>query len=116
MLLSEREITAALAQRIGAWRHTGFSVHNAVRVRADDAEGRRKLGQYMLRAPFSLEKMRYDVRTGVVLYRSALHNSLRRNFQLMPGGEWLELLCRHIPDRFEHLVRYAGWYSNRARG
>ena len=25
-------------------------------------------------------------------------------------------LCRHIPDRFEHLVRYAGWYSNRSRG
>ncbi len=26
------------------------------------------------------------------------------------------LLCRHIPDRFEHLVRYVGWYSNRSRG
>ena len=25
-------------------------------------------------------------------------------------------LCRHIPDRYEHLVRYVGWYSNRARG
>ena len=34
----------------------------------------------------------------------------------MPGAEWLELLCKHIPDRYEHLVRYAGWYSNRARG
>jgi len=35
---------------------------------------------------------------------------------LMPGAEWLELICRHIPDRYEHLVRYFGWYSNRARG
>lgn len=26
-----------------------------------------------------------------------------------------EILCRHIPDRFEHLVRYVGWYSNRNR-
>ena len=25
-------------------------------------------------------------------------------------------LYAHIPDRFEHLVRYAGWYSNRSRG
>jgi hypothetical protein len=32
----------------------------------------------------------------------------------MPGAEWLELLCRHIPDQYEHLVRYVGWYSNRA--
>jgi len=36
----------------------------------------------------------------------------------------VERLCRHIPDRYdrrkslwdEHLVRYVGWYSNRARG
>ena len=34
----------------------------------------------------------------------------------MLGAEWLELLCKHIPDRYEHLVRYVGWYSNRARG
>jgi hypothetical protein len=34
----------------------------------------------------------------------------------MPGAEWLELLLRHVPDRYEHPVRYVGWYSNRARG
>ena len=34
----------------------------------------------------------------------------------MPGAAWLELLCKHIPDRYEHRVRYVGWYSNRARG
>ena len=34
----------------------------------------------------------------------------------MPGAQLLELLCKHIPDRHEHLVRYVGWYSNRARG
>jgi hypothetical protein len=34
----------------------------------------------------------------------------------MPSAQWLAVLCRHIPDRFEHLVRYVGWYSNRARG
>ena len=34
----------------------------------------------------------------------------------MPGAEWLELLCKHILDRYEHLVCYLGWYSNRARG
>jgi len=25
-------------------------------------------------------------------------------------------LCKHIPDRYEHLVRYVGWYSTRCRG
>ncbi len=70
----------------------------------------------MLRAPFSLEKMSYDRDSGTIIYRSRLHKTLKRNFQVMPGADWLALLCRHIPERFEHLVRYAGWYFNRTRG
>ena len=73
-----------------------------------DAEGRGQLARYMLRAPLSLEKMTYDTATGTVIYRSKMRLGLKRNFQLMPGAEWLELLCRHIPDRYEHLVRYRG--------
>jgi len=34
----------------------------------------------------------------------------------MPGAKWLEMLLQHVPDRGAHLVRYYGWYSNRARG
>ena len=90
------------------WRHSGFSVHNGVRVRAGDAEGRKKLAQYMLRAPFSLEKMTYLPDAGMVMYRSHMHKSLKRNFQLMPAAQWLEMLCQHVPDRFEPLVRYVG--------
>ncbi|MBI5909506.1 MAG: transposase [Betaproteobacteria bacterium] len=115
LLVAEGALSEQLAAAMLAWRHSGFSVHNGVRVRAHDADGRKKLAQYMLRAPFSLEKMSYDAQSGMVIYRSRLHKGLKRNFQLMPGVLWLELLCRHIPDRFEHLVRYFGWYSNRVR-
>ena len=89
----------------------GFSARTA-----RDAAGRRRLAQYMLRAPLSLEKMSYDPVSGTVIYRSRMHKTLKRNYQIMPGADWLALLCSHIPDRFEHLVRYAGWYSNRSRG
>ena len=64
----------------------------------------------------SLQRMAYDAASGTVIYRSKMHAGLKRNFQVMSGAAWLELLCRHIPDRYEHLVRYVGWYSNRARG
>ena len=70
----------------------------------------------MLRAPFALEKMSYEPVSGIVIYRSRMHKTFKRNFQIMPGADWLAQLCAHIPDRFEHLVRYAGWYSNRSRG
>ena len=99
-----------------AWRHSGFSVHNQVRVAAGDTEGRKSLAGYMLRAPFSLEKITYDAARGMVIYRSKLHATLRRNFQVMPGAQWLELLCRHVPNRHEHMVRYYGRYSSRTRG
>ena len=40
----------------------------------------------------------------MVIHRSKLHVSLKRNFQLMPGVEWLEQLCCYIPDRYEQNV------------
>ena len=27
---------------------------------------------------------------------------------IVPGAQWLERLCGHIPDRYEQLVRYVG--------
>ncbi len=42
LLLAEGAISEQLAASFRGWRHTGFSVHNAVRVRGDDAEGRKK--------------------------------------------------------------------------
>ncbi len=116
LLVRREAIDPALAGQMLSWRHSGFSVHNRVRVVAGDAEGRKSLAGYMLRAPFSLEKMSYDAARGAVIYRSRLHATLKRNFQAMPGVEWLELLCKHIPDRNEHMVRYYGRYSSRTRG
>jgi len=115
-LVAERAISEELRHRMLGWRYSGFSAHNQVRAPAEDAEGRKKLAGYMLRAPLSLAKMSYDVASGTVIYRSKMHLGLKRNFQVMPGAEWLELLCKHIPDRYEQLVRYCGWYSSRSRG
>ena len=115
-LVGERAISQEFRERMLGWRYSGFSVHNRVRVAAEDAEGRKKLAGTMLRAPMSLEKMNYDAASGSVIYRSKMHLGLKRNFQVMAGAEWLELLCKHIPDRYEQLVRYCGWYSSRSRG
>ena len=57
-LCTEGVLEDELAQRILKWRHSGFSVHNQVHTKADDAEGRQRLSRYMIRCPFSLEKMR----------------------------------------------------------
>ena len=107
-------LDTGLAERMLQWRHSGFSVHNRIRSNADDAKGRQRLARYMIRCPFALEKMRYDDNSGTVIYRSRLHATLKRNYQLMPALKWLRLLMNHIPDKYEHLVRYYGYYSNRS--
>ncbi|OGA13909.1 MAG: hypothetical protein A3H32_16135 [Betaproteobacteria bacterium RIFCSPLOWO2_02_FULL_63_19] len=72
-LVGEGAISDALRVRMLGWRYSGFSVHNQVRVAADDAEGRKKLAGYMLRAPLSLAKMTYEPASGTVIYRSKMH-------------------------------------------
>jgi len=61
-------------------QHSGFSVDNQVRIEAGDSEGREQLARYMIRARFSLEKTEYKAEQGVIVYRSKLHATLKRNF------------------------------------
>ena len=116
LLVRKEEIPAPLAGQTLAWRHSGFTVHNLVRVAADDAEGRKSLAACMLCAAFSLEETTDDPEGGTILYRSKLHAALKRDFQAMPGVEWLALLCKHVPDRHAHLVRDDGRCPSRPRG
>jgi hypothetical protein len=84
-LCAEGVLNTGLAERMRQWRHSGFSVHNRIRTQAADAEGRQRLACYMIRCPFALEKMRFDQQSGMVIYRSRLHATLKRNYQLMPA-------------------------------
>jgi hypothetical protein len=86
-----------------------------VRLRARDAEGRRQLARYMIRPPFALDKLQYVEASARVIYRTRMHATLKRNFQVLPGAKWLQLLIQHIPDKNEHTVRYYGAYSSRYR-
>ena len=51
LLVVEGVLAANLADRVRQWRYSGFSVHNRIRSRAADAEGRQRLAGYMIRCP-----------------------------------------------------------------
>jgi hypothetical protein len=80
MLLGERRIDEAVIRTLLGWWHSRFSLHNEVRIGPHDDDGRRAVAEYILRAPFSQEKMRYHPRTGTVIYRSKMHPVRKRNF------------------------------------
>lgn len=118
MLKREGKIGDDLICKIMRWRHTsGFSVHNGVQLARDDAEGWETLAQYIIRNPFSLEKLRYKEETGTVIYRSKMtHGKNKSNFKVYAAEEFIATITQHIPEKSFQLVRYYGWYSNRARG
>src|SRR5213593_3142240 len=70
--VGKNAVSEALRCKLLGWSHSGFSVHNQVRIEEGDAAGRSKLAAYMLRSPMSLEKMIYDADTGTVIYRSKM--------------------------------------------
>lgn len=56
-LCAEGRLDLDLAGRMRHWRHSGFSVHNQVRIKADDAKGRPRLARDMIRNPFALHNV-----------------------------------------------------------
>jgi hypothetical protein len=73
--------------------------------------------EYIIRNPFSLEKIRYIEKSGTVIYRSGMsHGKSKKNFQIFNAEEFIATITQHIPDKSFQLVRYYGWYSNRTRG
>ena len=97
MLLRERRIDETVIRKLLGWRHSGFSLHNEVRIGAADSDGRRGVAEYILRSPFSLEKLRYQASTGTIIYQSKMHPVLKRNFEIFSACDWLAALTGSWP-------------------
>ncbi len=113
-----------------SWRHSGFNVDRSVRLQAGDRDGLERLAQYMARSPFSLARLIRIPPAGKVLYKAEkdrcqrypqpagedLFGGVARNYQIFEPLDFLAELTQHIPSKGEHLIRYYGRYSNKARG
>jgi hypothetical protein len=95
-----------------SWEHSGFNVNAAVRIGADDAPGRENLARYLIRAPFSVNQIRYDHKARAVIYKTKMVRGTNRNFEIFDPLDFLAAVTSHIPNRGEHLVRYYGYYSS----
>lgn len=118
MLKKEGKIDDDFIRMIMQWRHvSGFNIHNGVKIARSDEKGREALAQYIIRNPFSQEKICYIESSGTVIYRSGMsHGKHKKNFEIFEAEEFIASITQHIPDKSFQLVRYYGWYSNRSRG
>lgn len=102
------------------WRHTGFSVHNRVRVEPEDGPALECLARYIMRPPISLERVQWSG-DGEVSYRPKGGHDGRAHqpgdaAEVFDPAEFLARVIMHIPEPSRHLVRYYGEHSNVSRG
>ena len=45
-----------------------------------------------------------------------MHAKTKGNFEIFSAEDFIAAITQHIPDKGFQMVRYYGWYSNRARG
>ncbi len=130
LYLAEGKIEAEVVENMRSWPHSGFSVDQSVFLAAGDREGIERLVQYMTGCPFSLSRLVEVTSSGQVVYKAekdacrpfrnpedeGLARGLKRNFQILSPLDFLAEFTQHIPATGSHLIRYYGWYSNKARG
>jgi len=130
LLLNEKKITQDVVDQIRSWRHSGFSVDKSVALAAGDTAGIERLVQYMVRCPFSLDRIISRSADGKIVYRAEktscqpfpilgnerLLKGIPRNFEVFDPLDFIAEITQHIPSPDMQMIRYNGYYSNRARG
>ena len=130
LYLAEEKITPEVVENMRSWPHSGFSVDQSVYLPAGDRAGIERLVGYMTRCPFSLSRLVKVTEAGQVVYKAekqacrafpeprgdGLKRGAKRNFQVLDPLDFLAEFTQHIPPKGSHLIRYYGWYSNKARG
>lgn len=82
----------------------------------DDEEDLENLAKYIVRAPISQERMLY-IPASEIPNGSAQVIYTGKNIKIderFSALDWLARLVTHIPNSGEQLVRYYGYYSNKA--
>jgi hypothetical protein len=85
MLLREKKISPELVDKLLCRKHSGFSIHNQVKIQSHDSHGRESLAQYILRSLFSQQKMTDRKDTQTVLCRSKMKPNLKRSLAVFPS-------------------------------
>ena len=100
-------ITDEVMSQVLSQEHTGFSVWLGDPFQ--DEQSDKFVARYVERGPLSLDKL--SMVDDLVVYTTK--DGLTHEFDAL---QFLALLSSHIPNTYESITRYYGWYSCRKRG
>jgi hypothetical protein len=116
LLLQEKLLPPERVQVLYSWKHSGFNLHAGQPMPPEAKADLEDLAQFILRNPFSVEKMTLESPGDLVIYRSRLNARINRNFEVFTPTDFLAAITQHIPEKGAQMIRYYGWYSNKMRG
>jgi hypothetical protein len=102
-------------QMLLGWHHFGFSVHTAEPVLPDDTDRLEHLARYITRASMRLDAIS-RAEGGRMKVRTPPASQTGKTSMDLDPLDLIHRICAQIPAPRQHLVRYYGWYGNRARG
>jgi hypothetical protein len=118
-LLACGRIGQATLDSLDRFHHPGSSAYEGGGVSPGDSAARERLASYLVHPAFSLVRLHYDRQAGIVTYDarapSGSHPSPPSPERFSPLDA-LAALTSFIPEKGQQIVRYYGYYSNKARG
>jgi hypothetical protein len=117
-LLRKELISHERIELLTSWRHSGFSVHNAVTLAPSDHQAVEALTRYMMRPPVSLARLKLLPGEHEVLHfpKGSGDDPGSAKPERIDALDYVARVLAQIPPPRKHLVRYHGFYSNAARG
>jgi hypothetical protein len=118
-LLASGRIGQTTLDILDRFHHPGFSAYEGQGVAASDSPACERLASYIIHPAFSLARLHYDRNAGIVTYdprpfsRSIGSAAATERFSPLDA---LAALTAFIPEKGQQVVRYCGYYSNKARG
>jgi hypothetical protein len=107
-LRGAERLSEEFAGSLLSWERSGFSVYAEQVVLPHERERLARLARYVARAPLPFARVR-EGPDGRMLVRAGAGEVA------FPPLDLIHALVEQIPDKGQHLVRYYGAYSNRAR-
>ena len=102
-LVKKEKLDPVFAQKLRAWRYSGFGIHNGKVIAKDERADLERVVQYIARNSFSESKMTYNEETGAVLYRSKANYNTKRNFEVFQAEDFIAAI-RQLVNFKVHII------------
>ena len=103
LMFKANVLTKEIADNLLTWKHSGFHVHASEPFLPDDGDKLQNRLAYAFRPAVALGKLSFDGETVVC--------QTKKNKLTLTPTEFLAKLTLHIPDRYQNIRRYAGFYA-----